>query len=64
MARSLADIVRRRMPLTLLSRPDTAVLERVADCVAPVAGWSPGQVRAEVDEAMRQWPVVRSPDGV
>jgi glycerol-3-phosphate dehydrogenase len=44
MARSLEDILRRRMPLLLLCKPTRETLGRVAGLVGPILGWS-GQRR-------------------
>jgi len=53
MARTLADVVRRRIPLVLVSRPDRAALEQVAELVGEVLKWSPERRADEVDAVLR-----------
>jgi glycerol-3-phosphate dehydrogenase len=48
MARSLEDILRRRMPLLLLCRPGRETLARVAGLVGPLLGWSEQRKHDEV----------------
>lgn len=49
MARSLDDVLRRRLPLLLLERPDAAALEQAALLAGEELGWDKGRRRAEVD---------------
>jgi glycerol-3-phosphate dehydrogenase len=48
MARSLTDIVRRRMPLTLLARKEQGWLEEAARLAAPTLNWDAIEVAAQV----------------
>ena len=40
MARSLDDVLRRRIPLTILARPDARVATDAAELVAAILGWT------------------------
>jgi glycerol-3-phosphate dehydrogenase len=48
MARTLEDVLRRRIPLTLLSRPDERRLREAADVAGELLGWSEDRRRQEV----------------
>lgn len=48
MARTLDDIVRRRIPLMLLTRPDRGILEDAAALAGEALGWTPARLQAEV----------------
>ena len=50
MARSLDDVLRRRIPLTILARPDAAVARDAAQLVAATLGWTPAQQRQQVSQ--------------
>jgi glycerol-3-phosphate dehydrogenase len=53
MARSLEDVVRRRMPLTLLARPSQVTLLQAADLMGPFLGWSDQRKHDEVASVFR-----------
>ncbi len=55
MAVHLVDILRRRMPVTLLSRPDEAVARSAADLAAGDLGWGEDRKAEEVARVMRRW---------
>ena len=55
MAVHLEDLLRRRLPLMLISQPDRTVLEAAAALAAPVLGWDEGQRRKEIDSALAYW---------
>ena len=46
---TLEDLLRRRIPLLLLQRPDRAVLEDAASLASSALGWSDEHSRREVD---------------
>jgi len=48
MARTLADVLRRRVPLAILHPLEKDTVERAADLVAPVLGWDADRRAAEV----------------
>jgi glycerol-3-phosphate dehydrogenase len=48
MALHLSDLVRRRMPLSILARLDSEYLHRLADRIAPTLRWDPARVAWEV----------------
>jgi glycerol-3-phosphate dehydrogenase len=49
MARSLEDVVRRRIPLVLLSRLSDQSLRETGSLVGEHLGWSDARVRDEVE---------------
>jgi glycerol-3-phosphate dehydrogenase len=51
----LEDLLRRRLPLTILLRPDLWLVEELADLAAAELHWSPADRRAEVDHLMSRW---------
>jgi glycerol-3-phosphate dehydrogenase len=55
MAVHLEDLVRRRIPLTILSRPDQALAREIAGLAAPEMGWSTADVQAQVARLMAHW---------
>jgi glycerol-3-phosphate dehydrogenase len=54
MALSLEDVVRRRTPLALVSRPSQVALFRVADLIGSQLGWSDERKHAEVKTVFRR----------
>lgn len=44
----LADLLRRRLPLMILSRVDAINLQKIAQAVAPILGWDSARVRTEL----------------
>ena len=48
MAVHLADLLRRRMPLSILAKLDAAEVRQLAELVAPVMGWDEGRIAREV----------------
>jgi glycerol-3-phosphate dehydrogenase len=57
----LEDLLRRRIPLLLLDRPDRETLEKTAALVAGLLGWTPDQCRREVDEILEGWRLYEQP---
>ncbi len=55
MAVHLEDLLRRRIPLTILSKPDQALAREIAGLAAPEMGWSTADVQAQVDRLMAHW---------
>jgi glycerol-3-phosphate dehydrogenase len=55
------DLLRRRIPLLLLDRPDRETLEKTAALVAGLLGWTPDQCRREVDEILEGWRLYEQP---
>lgn len=51
MARSLLDVVRRRLPLIVTARVSDAVLDEVAGRVGHLLRWDPTRTRAEIETA-------------
>ena len=51
----LADLLRRRIPLTILSKPNPALAKELAELAAPEMGWSDQDVDAEVAHLMLRW---------
>ncbi|WP_435627434.1 glycerol-3-phosphate dehydrogenase/oxidase [Candidatus Ferrigenium straubiae] len=49
MAVHLSDLLRRRLPLLILTRLNESDLRRLAELVAPVLGWDAGRVAQEVE---------------
>ena len=54
MARSLQDVLRRRVPLLLVQPPAREEIERVAQLVGAELGWDAARLAAEVDEVDAQ----------
>jgi glycerol-3-phosphate dehydrogenase len=55
MALTLEDVVRRRMPLVVLARPDRRVLEEIARLAGEVLGWDEGRRAREADAVLGKW---------
>jgi glycerol-3-phosphate dehydrogenase len=51
----LDDLLRRRIPLTILSKPDPVLARELAELAAPELEWSSADVRAEVARLMAFW---------
>ncbi len=52
---TLTDVLRRRVPIMLLARPDETIVRTAADLVAPHLGWNTDMVAAEIKATMSQW---------
>ena len=61
MAVTLDDILRRRMPLTLMTQPDEAVLTDAAKLAGGALTWSAAERKQQIDYARGRWPYVHSP---
>jgi glycerol-3-phosphate dehydrogenase len=55
MAVHLEDLLRRRIPLTILSRPDPALARDMAELAAPELGWSTADLQTQVTRLMAHW---------
>jgi glycerol-3-phosphate dehydrogenase len=51
----LEDLLRRRLPLIILMRPDLWLVEELSAMAAAELGWSPADRQAEVDHLMSRW---------
>jgi glycerol-3-phosphate dehydrogenase len=51
----LEDLLRRRIPLTILSKPDPTLAHEMAGLAAPEMGWSTADVQAQVARLMARW---------
>lgn len=60
MAQTLDDLLRRRLPISLLTRPNDELLETAASLAAPILGWNQDRIEQEKKRALAQW---RTPDG-
>lgn len=58
MARSLADTLRRRMPIMLMCRPDQALAEQAAQLMAGELGWEADERAQQVADALAVWPTI------
>ena len=58
MARSLDDVLRRRIPLTILARPGATVARDAAELAAATQGWAPGEQRQQLSQLA--WTVTRT----
>lgn len=47
--------MRRRIPLTILSQPDTDLATAIAATVAQPFGWTPDDCAREVAHLMKHW---------
>ncbi len=52
---TLEDLVRRRIPVTILSSPDEKMLTRVADLAARIKGWDKARTESEIKNVMENW---------
>jgi glycerol-3-phosphate dehydrogenase len=55
MAVHLEDILRRRLPLMLLTAPNRGITEEAASLAAPILGWNNERRRAESEKALKAW---------
>ena len=55
MALHLEDILRRRLPLLILTRLERRIIEHTAALVAPLLGWSSARCAREVDDVANGW---------
>lgn len=55
MALRLEDLLRRRIPIVLLMRPDVKLAEELAALAAPEMEWSKEDIQDEVDHLMSLW---------
>jgi glycerol-3-phosphate dehydrogenase len=55
MAVHLEDLLRRRIPLTILSKPDPALACEIAELAAPEMGWSTTDIQTQVARLMAHW---------
>lgn len=53
----LEDLLRRRLPLTILHRPEPAIARRAAAMAAAELGWGAADTAAEIDHLMAKWGV-------
>lgn len=53
----LEDLVRRRIPLALLTRLNRPLLEEIAGLAAPELGWDADRVAAEITAVEKQWDI-------
>jgi glycerol-3-phosphate dehydrogenase len=51
----LEDLLRRRIPLTILARPDRSLAQQIATKIAPYLRWSQTDVTEEVTHLMSRW---------
>ena len=51
----LVDLLRRRIPLTILSKPDSALARDIAELAAPEMGWSTADAQDQVARLMAHW---------
>ncbi|NNG01310.1 MAG: glycerol-3-phosphate dehydrogenase/oxidase [Desulfobacteraceae bacterium] len=52
---TLEDLIRRRLPVMILSGPDRSVAEQAAALAAPYLGWSDEDCREQVEKVMTTW---------
>lgn len=56
MAMSLEDILRRRVPVLLLSMPEANTIRRYAELVAPELAWSPAETEQQIQQITQRFP--------
>jgi glycerol-3-phosphate dehydrogenase len=54
MAVHLDDLLRRRMPLSILAKLDENLLRRLAEAVAPAMGWDEAAINREIETCLRR----------
>jgi glycerol-3-phosphate dehydrogenase len=57
MAVTLEDLLRRRMPILILSRVDRDVLDEAVRLVSPTLGWDDERGRREIENVLGKWSV-------
>jgi glycerol-3-phosphate dehydrogenase len=55
MAVHLEDLLRRRLPLMLLTAPNRVLAEEAASLAAPILGWNDERRREESENALKAW---------
>ncbi|MBV62080.1 glycerol-3-phosphate dehydrogenase/oxidase [Abyssibacter profundi] len=56
MARSLVDVLRRRLPVMLMLAPDQELARNAAHLMAPELDWDDTTIEAQCDAALALWP--------
>ena len=51
----LEDLLRRRIPLTILAKPNQDIAERAAGLAADILGWTAMDKNAEIKHLMMHW---------
>lgn len=54
----LEDLLRRRIPLTIMHTISKSVVKEAAKVVAPILGWSGKQKKREIDAVIAKWKIV------
>ena len=58
MALTLADVLRRRLPVMLMLPPGRAVARLAAELMAPVLGWDKAETESQCVDALSLWPTI------
>lgn len=54
MAIHLEDLLRRRMPLSILAKLDESTLRRITEAVTPAMGWDEAAINMEIESCLRR----------
>jgi hypothetical protein len=49
---TLEDLVRRRIPVTILSSPDIKIITKIAELAAKIKGWNKTKTESEIKKVM------------
>ncbi len=52
---TLEDLVRRRIPITILSSPDRQMITKIAGLTAQIKGWDKTKTKSEINIVMENW---------
>ncbi|MCP3900098.1 MAG: FAD-dependent oxidoreductase, partial [Desulfobacteraceae bacterium] len=52
---TLEDLIRRRIPITILSAPDIKIIEKISELTAKIKGWNKNRTKSEVQKIMTNW---------
>ncbi|MCK5099527.1 MAG: hypothetical protein KAR45_15575, partial [Desulfobacteraceae bacterium] len=52
---TLEDLVRRRIPITILSSPNKQIITKIAELTAQIKGWDKTKTESEINIVMENW---------
>ena len=52
---TLEDLVRRRIPITILSSPNKKMITKIAELTAQIKGWDKSKTESEINKIMAGW---------
>ncbi len=55
MVMTLEDLIRRRIPITILSSPNRKTISKIAQLAAKITGWDKSKTESQINAAMANW---------